>query len=922
MALAIGLLGLALGRIDPVLAATRGEALLSEAAAGSARLTLVWPRPAAVTLTVVGRVAALDADQPVALVSADRLAALADWLDGATSAGDGRSLLLKLRRGVRASLDRPHPRMAVIALSRTIPVEPPVLARLPAIAVEPAAGPARPPPIPVSRPAVAAAEPVATSPAAAPSVATPGSDPVGRSRVIVSAEPGRDGVRLRFRWGGPVPAAIFRRGDRLWVAFPADEAEVAGWRSLDRPELAAWLQPLGTTAVGGVRSFRLRMTRPAEIRAEPQANGWTVALHAAPDGGSPTPGPTVLRPDRRAGTLVASAIGTVAQLRDPDSGERLGLLMAAPAMREPGAARLVDLELLPSAQGLVWRVLADGVRAAVADGQLTVSRPGGLRLAPEAPTSAGVPPPELPAPGKPEAIPAPRQEARKNTEPPPLGLSMPATSDATEREDERRRIVAGLPVLAGLPRAEARLALARLYLADALGPEARTALELIEPGDIAAPGAKAQRLSSLALSGVAEALAGRADPALGKLLDHALDDDREVALWRAYAAALAARRDLAGQEWARSGGVPDGYPDPLRRRLGLELAAMLLEGADPAAATALLERLKGLALPPDDAARLQLLQGSALAKAGDAAGADRAYAAAAAGDADTAVRAAFLRSEERLASGAITAAQALAELDGQSAGWGGHPWEARMLDRLAQLQAGQGESVAAIASWRAAVARSGEPDAAAARSANLRRQLKAVLADGAQPAVLRLALQRAHGELLADDPDMPGLRRRLAGIASGLGLADTAAWLTGAAGAAAGTPPAAPVATVQERRAAAVRRDDWSEVATLAEAELAAGDATGPLPPAQAEAVLWLALARARLGQFPAAASVAERYRGRIAGATEQALLGLATLAVPPATDPGALADAEAGFAAALEAGLAALPALRPAPPVRTAAAR
>ena len=42
--------------------------------------------------------------------------------------------------------------------------------------------------------------------------------------------------------------------------------------------------------------------------------------------------------------------------------------------------RLVDLELLPSVQGLVWRVLADGVRAKVENGRLMITRPGGLRL--------------------------------------------------------------------------------------------------------------------------------------------------------------------------------------------------------------------------------------------------------------------------------------------------------------------------------------------------------------------------------------------------------------------------------------------------------------------------------------------------------------------------------------------------------------
>ncbi|MGD9512286.1 MAG: hypothetical protein AB7X49_27480, partial [Geminicoccaceae bacterium] len=607
---------------------------------------------------------------------------------------------------------------------------------------------------------------------------------------------------------------------------------------------------------------------------------------------------------------------------------------AREGLRQPEAERLVDLELLPSLQGLVWRVLADGVRATVADGRLTITRPGGLRLADGPPTPDPPSEPATPAAGMGTA-----------TSDTGLGLAGLAGADPADRQALRQRIVDGLHGLAGLPRAEARLELARLYLADALGPEARTALDLIEARDLAGPAAASQRLSRLALGGAAEALSGRPDPALVKLLDHALDEDPEVALWRAYAAALASRRELADQEWSRSGGLPDGYPDPLRRRLGLELAALLLEGADPAAARALLERLKGLRLEPEERARLALLEGRAQAGSGAALAAERSFAAAAAGgDPDTATRAAFLLTDQRLSRGELTAGQGLAELALQRPRWRGHPLAAPMLARLAALQAAAGRPVTAVASWGEAIAASRSPGEAAGPVAAMRRQLTASLADETLPTTMRLALALAHGQALDGDPRAGAIRARLALAAARLGLAEAAGELLAAAGpaadavraelarslAAAGRPAAARPRAGSKRMppdpraelAAAERAGDWPRVAALAEAALASASPDRPLTADQAENLLWLAIAQGRLGREAQAATLASRYRDRIAGPAERALLALATLPAPAEDDPGQLAAAAAGFAGAIRAGLAALPRLDRAPPVRTASAR
>ncbi len=444
-----------------------------------------------------------------------------------------------------------------------------------------------------------------------------------------------------------------------------------------------------------------------------------------------------------------------------------------------------------------------------------------------------------------------------------------------------------------------------------------------------------------------------------------------MALWRAYAAALASRHDLAEQEWARAGGLPANYPDPLRRRLGFELATTLLDSADPVAIAALLDRLRGLDLDPDSSARLRLLQGMARAKSGEAVEAETEFAAAtAAGDGDVLARASFLLTSSRMQRGAITPAQALAEFFGQRPRWRGNPWESRMLAQLATLQAAHGEPLAAIGSWRDAIARSSEPATAASLEAELRRHLTTAIGDPTLPAVLRLALFRAHGGQLDGQPATPALRGRLAVTATELGLTDTAAELIAAAGmhpkaarpalAAAGRldaamqqskdypdpsrlradlaePPALRVGDGAEAEAglaesgtdaagmlsreAAWRRDDWQALAALAETGLAEAHDGQPLNDDQANAAVWLGLAQTRLGRVRDADAMAGRYADRLAGRPEQPLLELAVLTPPVDGQADELTAATGVFDAKIRNGLAALPQLAVAEPVKTASA-
>ena len=846
-------------------------AIIAEALPEAGRLALIWAVPTAARLAQQGDLVRLLANRPVEIDPA-AVSTLVPWLLDLAAGSPPEALRLRLRAGVRAVLTQPRPRLTLIELVR----EPLPVTLVPTAPAEitPAAGPPHPIPVPVSRPTLPEAAPVL--PAVSATAEPPGTPPAAslpappdKLAVTVSAQPTATGLELRFRWDRPVPAAMFVRADRLWVVFSGAEADVAGWRSLGRPEVAAWLAPLGTQAMDGARAFRFQLRRPAQIDAAADGAGWRLRLSPA-DTPPPAHAGRGLTRSPVAAALEAVVEGDVARLRDPDSGERLGaLLTVAPGASQPSPMRLVDLELLPSIQGYAWRALADDLTARVEHGRLTITRPGGLRLSAAAaapPPAATAAPTQVEAPAAPPATAEHPKEAATEPAVPaaPLGLAALEAGDAPSRQEARQRILGEIGALPSLPRALARLELARLYLADALGPEARTALDLVDIGSLAGPVAGRVEASRTAMTGAAEALTGRSDRALAALLDHRLDADPEVALWRAFAAAGADRWQLAAQEWLRSDGLLDHYPTPLRRRLGLEMAAGMLDHGDAGEARSLLARLQTLPLAGADRARLQLLDG--IARLGDGHHAEAAAdlaAAAAGGDADVATRAAFLLVDAQAKDGSLRPDAAADRLAAQRAGWRGHLWESRMLRRLAELQTLAGRPAEAIASWRQAVARAGNPADATAATAALQKHLRGLLA-AAEPPVLppvaRLALHRAYGSALVDTPDGPAIGAGLAEAAASTGLIETASALLDGYPADAAQPP--------RRRA---------ELA-LAAAQAAAGDYAGAAGRAERLAVAT---------PDPAATGMAAEWRAHAAlgrAEPEAALAALGQAATPEAT--------------------------------------
>jgi hypothetical protein len=336
----------------------------------------------------------------------------------------------------------------------------------------------------------------------------------------------------------------------------------------------------------------------------------------------------------------------------------------------------------------------------------------------------------------------------------------------------------------------------------------------------------------------------------------------------------------------------------------------------------------------------------------------------------------------RLDRGSLTPEAAIEALSAALPGWRGHPWEARMLTRLADLQALAGRAAASLTTRRAALSRATDPATASAGRGELRRYLEAELADGRGSPLRQLALYRVHGDLLDGHPAAPRLRADLAEAAATVGLTDTAAALLDAAGPApeaaaarvtlagvlaargemdgamrqlgnanGGDAPSAARLRAELRARTALaggrpdlaaaamagadlpatagalmheiawRSGDWQALARNAGSMVAATGTDGDLDPNQTNAAIWLGLAQSHLGDA-AAASVAARYAGRLAEPQDAALLRLATLA-EPASDEGTTPSAVARLAASIRADLGVLSALAAqSDSVRTASAR
>lgn len=633
-------------------------------------------------------------------------------------------------------------------------------------------------------------------------------------RVAISAKPDAAEPTLVFSWSQAVGAAAYRRSGRLWVVFdtPADEF------LLDQAtlsELAAHgLQRVRTYRQQSASLVELELATPLAARMRGSDGSWMLAL--VPELMGPgsvqldrANGALRMPGARRMLQLRDPVVGDMVQVATA----------AATSTGAPLGRRLVDVVLLPSFQGLAWLSRADDVEARLHSDTLEIVRPNGLRLdvAGERQTAAG-PAPGQPAPAQPQPEPAtpaasagdraqmaeteaevmpPQAITSAPSEPPAtteispspalsglpaepasaetqsqtrelawvdqeiallppwetaFGLQELGASDEIYRRELRARVRALLATAAAERAQRLALELARLYLAEGFARETLVSLELA-PQDVG--DALATRRRAL-LAGAALALLGRDAPARALLAAPEFAQDAEVTLWLGWLDTRRGAWDSAATALAQSGQLLEAYPSPLRHRLELAALAAAIQTGDADRAYVWLDKLAQEELPEPLRLEARFLEAMTLAR-------DGAVQEAHAILTELAVSADWrIAGESRYAAidlarqfNIIGPTEALSSLSADRHLWRGHPWEARVLRRIGELQAELGQVYEALVTWREALDRFGNSEELRGVS-DAMRQLYVSALDPKQPpqlpALEALRIYREFEELRPDPP--------------------------------------------------------------------------------------------------------------------------------------------------------------------------
>ncbi|HYD27797.1 hypothetical protein [Brevundimonas sp.] len=585
--------------------------------------------------------------------------------------------------------------------------------------------------------------------------------PASTVPVVAQASAGK--VSLAFRWPAPVGAAVFRRGEAVWIVFdtPA-RLDMSGARQLGPASDAHW--------TAGPDHVAVRVAAPANAPVSAAADGstWTITI-----GGSPVAveGVQIDRDDTGKPALVARMAGATRAvwLTDPLVGDRFAAVTAlAPGKGFGDRRRTIDLALLPTAHGLAVETAATDLTVH-ADGDLvTLSRPGGLTLSPP---SAGL-----------AAAPAEGGAPVRARYP---GLILAEWADVGHAGFSARyrqlqdAAAAEANAAADDPRApvEARLAFARFLVGSSLGYEAIGVLNAIvtkAPNMAGEPEVRGLR-------GAARASIGRFEEAQGDFASAAVAGDPASAVWRGYMASAAGDHVAARHAFAAGAKVVDAFPAAWRARFGAAHALSALETGDLEAARALLAYSFSQNAPAADQLAARLVQARLFELDGQSDRALAVYTAVGRAPLDAvAVPAKLAVVRLSLARGALKPDAAAAALESLRWRWRGDATELAVIRQLGQLYLSQGLYREALTALKGAGPGLQRLDEAADIQADLGAAFRMLFleggADGLQP-VQALGLFYDFRELTPIGADGDEMVRRLARRLVDVDLLDQAAEL-------------------------------------------------------------------------------------------------------------------------------------------------
>lgn len=474
------------------------------------------------------------------------------------------------------------------------PDQPPKAASAPT----PAAAPVSPPPKAAENapPPAAAAAPVMAAPVlaapSAPKQAPKSATTTERKRpapnpdaaVVVELQRSGDNLRVEFPFAVETPAAVFQRADMLWLVF--DSAA-----KIDLAALAPQSNQVIHSAVlerggDGEAIVRIKLRRPRLTSLVADGAGWIVNI-----------GDTVTVPSRPlviARSIVGKNRASIAipfddarkihRLTDRDIGDQLMVVTAlGPARGFIKPQYFVELRALPSTQGVVLQPLADDITAEIAVDKITISRPGGLSISP---TAIGQ-----------QQLATSFRALTFDTQ--LWGFDRQAKFSA--RQAELIRIAAAAPLA---KRRQARLNLARFYLAREMSAEAKAVLDVT-----LADQRGVDDVTGTVLKAIADVMLDRPDEALKALSNPQIGNQLDAPIWRAIAYARQGKWPEAHDGFKNVESAMGALPIELQRMALRDSLRVAIEVRDFNGANRMISEFETIGVSPEMEPSIAVLVG-------------------------------------------------------------------------------------------------------------------------------------------------------------------------------------------------------------------------------------------------------------------------------------------------------------------------
>jgi tetratricopeptide (TPR) repeat protein len=468
-----------------------------------------------------------------------------------------------------------------------------------------------------------------------------------------------DNLALVFPFTRPTPAAIFLRGETLWLVF--DTSATLSIAALEA-ETGRIFKNASLTRERDTTIVRVKLERPQLVSVAAEGTAWTITL------GSEMVEPT--RPLAVSRNIVSASRSSITvpiedprdlhRLEDPDAGDALLVVTAlAPARGFVKTQAFVELRVLASGHGVVVQPLADDVNAELSVDKIIITRPTGLTLSSTAGAGSNAP------------------SHRQMLDTQSWGFDREAAF-----EERKSELIEAAALAPESKRLSARTDLARFYLARDMAAEAKAVLD-VALGD---QPITAEETAPLVLRAVANIMLGRIDVALKDLSNPLVGDQHDAPLWRALAYARFGKWADARDGFRKVEGAMGTLPLDMQRTIMKEVIRAFIEVGDITGAVTQMHEFQAVGIPRELEPALAVLDGRIAEGLGRKDDARRSYhRAAESRDRRAAAQGRLREIVLENARGDLKPSDAITDLETLTTVWRGDETEIEGLQLLARL---------------------------------------------------------------------------------------------------------------------------------------------------------------------------------------------------------------------------------------------